>query len=159
MTSPRLATAKEYIALFASLDASQLETILDDEYYHEFAPKSMAPPGPFDKRGFLEHYSHLKDIMSGFPVTGHEYLESECANAVTVHATSETVFRQELRDEGLSKEEWEYHGEYVFMLYMNGVGDKVVKVVEFLDSKATVEKLMPLNKRAKANLERTKGKR
>lgn len=99
MSSPRLTTAKKYIDLFASLDASQLETILDEAYNHEFAPLSMSPPCPFDKIGFLEHYSHLKDIMSGFPVIGNEYIESENSNAVTVHATSETVFRGEVRDD------------------------------------------------------------
>jgi hypothetical protein len=152
--SARLATAKKYISLFATLDGPSLSTLLASNYHHEFLPHSMNPPGPFSKLGFLEHYSHLKDIMSGFTVTGHEYIESESSNAVTVLATSQTAFRRELRDQGLREEEWEYRGEYVFVIYVSEDGREVVKVVEFLDSKATMEKLMPLNKRAKANSER-----
>jgi hypothetical protein len=47
-------------------------------------------------------------------------------------------------------EEWVYTGEYIYMLSVDEDG-KIVRVLEFLDSKAT-ERLSVLMGRAKANL-------
>jgi len=89
--------------------------------------------------------------MTGFPVTGKEYIESESANQVTVWATSRTIFRDDVKDDGIGEEEWVYEGEYIFMLWMDESGEKIVRTVEFLDSKGTVEKLGALMKRANDN--------
>ncbi|KAL3473211.1 hypothetical protein BJX99DRAFT_261522 [Aspergillus californicus] len=151
--SKRLLTAQKFISHFATLDKDLLESILADDYYHEFAPSSMNPPGPFDKQGFLEHGRHLDSIMTGFPVFAKEYIESESQNQVVVWATSKTAFRKEVKDDGIPAEEWEYEGEYVFIFTMDGSGEKVSRCVEFLDSLATRGKLMGLMKRARGNLE------
>ncbi|KAL2848438.1 hypothetical protein BJY01DRAFT_160172 [Aspergillus pseudoustus] len=158
MASTRLRTAEKYISHFATLDKALLESLLADSYRHEFAPISLNAPGPFTKTGFMAHGAGLADIMNGFPVTAKEHFECEASNSVVVWATSEAHFREELMDPGISREEWEYRGEYVFMFTMDEGGEKIVRTVEFLDSASTKERLLGLMARARANLEKVQGK-
>jgi hypothetical protein len=151
MPSKRLETATKYINHFATLDSSLLETLLAENHIHEFAPKSMNPPGPFDKPGFLAYSGSLHEIMTGFPVYAKEYIESENENQVTVWTTSKTEFREDVKDDGILAEEWVYEGEYVFMFWMDESGQKIIRTVEFLDSEGTNKVLRPLMKRAKEN--------
>jgi len=60
-------------------------------------------------------------------------------------------------DEGLSKGEWVYEGEYVFMFWMDESGERIERTVEFLDSKGTEEVLRPLMVRARGNRTRRMG--
>jgi hypothetical protein len=155
MPSTRLETAKKYISHFATLDSKLLETLLTDDHIHEFSPKSMNPPGPFTKAGFIAHSSTLREIMTGFPVIGKEYLECESRNQVTVWATSRTEFREDVKDgDSLAAVDWVYEGEYVFMFWMDESGEKIVRTVEFLDSEGTNKVLRPLMKRARDNREK-----
>lgn len=84
-------------------------------------------------------------------MTAKEYFESERSNAVTVWATGVPEFREDVKDKD---EDWGYQGEYIFLLSMDESGEKITRIVEFLDSKATVEKLSGLMERAGKNLER-----
>lgn len=156
MVSKRLETAKKYIGNFATLDTQAIDSILAENYIHQFVPASINPPGPFDKQGLLEHHRGLAKVMTGFPVTAKEYSESESSNQVTVWATSQALFHDELKDydDGISPEEWVYQGEYVFLLSMDETGEKITRTVEFLDSKQTMDKLVPLIERANKNREK-----
>ncbi|KAI3401954.1 hypothetical protein diail_6514 [Diaporthe ilicicola] len=146
MESKRLQTAKKYIGHFEDLDTGTLASVLAPDHTHQFAPASLSPPGPFTGEQFLEHNAALRRIMAGFPVRVKEYVESEASNQVTVWATARALFREEvLADE--VREEWDYEGEYVFMFWMDKTGEKILRTVEFLDSKAT-EGLRPLLNRA-----------
>ncbi|KAI1842455.1 hypothetical protein JX265_010386 [Neoarthrinium moseri] len=156
MASKRVETAKKYIDHFATLDTQILESILADDYSHEFGPASiqhLTPPS-FDKRGKIEHMQRLRRILSGFPVTAKQYIDSEESNKVVIWATSKTVFRAEAMDDSISPSEWEFNGEYVFILSMDANGDKITRTVEFLDSKETVDKLLVLMKKANENLQK-----
>jgi hypothetical protein len=53
----------------------------------------------------------------------------------------------------LSEEEWLYVGEYVFFFSMDESGEKIERIVEFLDSKAAVQG-RALVARARENLEK-----
>jgi hypothetical protein len=155
MPSQRLVTAQKFISYFASFDNAILEPLLADHYHHQFAPATLNPPGPFDKNGFLAHLDGLRDVMCAFPVFPREYIESQDSNQVVVWATSKTQFWDEVKDDGISEDEWEFGGEYVFMFTMDESGEKVVRCVEFLDSLAT-KSLFELVARAKRNLEARK---
>ncbi|KAL5342484.1 hypothetical protein BJX70DRAFT_292308 [Aspergillus crustosus] len=158
MPSTRLLTAQKFISYFATLDKPLLESLLHESYHHEFAPKSITNlPGPLNKAGFLAHGGGLIDLMTGFPVYATEYIESESGNQVVVRATSKARFREEVKDEGIPAEEWEFAGEYVFMFTMDGSGEKIVRTVEFLDSIATM-RMISLMQRASGNLAKAKAK-
>jgi ketosteroid isomerase-like protein len=155
MESKRLETAKKYISFFATLDTQALDSLLAENYTHQLTPTSLnrLAPGPVDKQGVLEHYNRLRNVMTGFPVTAKEYIENESSNRVTIWASSKTVFRDDVKDDGISQKEWIYEGEYIFLLTMDETGEKIIRIVEFLDSKAMVDKLRPLIKRANENRE------
>ncbi|KMW68000.1 hypothetical protein BDDG_12507 [Blastomyces dermatitidis ATCC 18188] len=86
------------------------------------------------RKGILEHVAQLHAVMSSFPLTVKEYIESDSSNQVTVWASSRAMFRDEGKDDGVSEAEWAYGGEYVFLLWMDETGEKLIKSVEFLDS-------------------------
>ncbi|KAL1872052.1 hypothetical protein Daus18300_004421 [Diaporthe australafricana] len=160
MESQRLQTAKKYIDYFKTLDRDTLASVLAQNYKHEFAPASLAPPGPFTRDQFLEHNAALRKIMTGFPAHAKEYVESEASNQVTVWATARARFRDEVVEDGVAgddeedrKKKWDYEGEYVFMMWMDETGEKVVRTVEFLDSKATEYELRPLLKTANEKMQ------
>jgi hypothetical protein len=151
MSSKRLETAKKYIAGFATLDIQTFSSLYAENYIHQFAPASLNLPESLDKQGMNSHLKDIRNILAGFPVTAKEYVENESSNQVTVWATSQTIFRDDVKDDGISQKEWVYEGEYIFMLWMDETGEKITRVVEFLDSKATDDKLRPLMKRAREN--------
>ena len=63
------------------------------------------------------------------------------------------MFRDDVKDAGLSDEEWSYRGEYIFILTMDESQEKIIRVLEFVDSKGT-DRLRELMARARANLEK-----
>lgn len=76
---------------------------------------------------------------------------------VVVWATGGPQWREELKDyEVFSEEQWAYVGEFVFMLTMDETGEKITKIVEFVDSKGTDNKIWPLAQRALGNLQKPK---
>lgn len=153
MESKRLQTAKKYISHFETLDSDTLASVLAPDHTHQFAPASLAFPGPFSRPQFLEHSAVLRQVMTGFPVRAKEYIESESSNQVTVWATARPRFREEVLAGEEDREKWEFEGEYVFMFWMDETGGKIVRTVEFLDSKGTEYGLRPLLKRANEKMQ------
>jgi ketosteroid isomerase-like protein len=108
---------------------------------------------------FTAHMATLRQVLKSFPVTPIEIHENPTKNQVVVWATAEATFHDNVKDDGLSEEEWKFSGEYMFVLDFEEGGEKLVRVLEFLDSLRT-EKLRGLIGRAKGNLERSnKGER
>ncbi|OJJ50332.1 hypothetical protein ASPZODRAFT_128949 [Penicilliopsis zonata CBS 506.65] len=147
----RLRIARRFIDHFAKLEIDILHTILADEYHHQFAPASLDPPGPFDKQGLLDHHIALREVMVGFPVTAKEYIDSESESCVTVWATSRVQFRDDVKGPDDSEADWAYEGEYIFLISFDATGERIVRTVEFLDSKQTADRLVGLMERAREN--------
>lgn len=158
-SSARMRTARSYIGHFETLDGTLLASLLTPDYEHVMAPASLGMPS-MTRDGFLAHSAGLRRVLSGFPVAGRRYLESEGANAVVVWATSRAVFREEivagLKGEG-EEGDWEYEGEYVFMFEMSEDGTRVRRCVEFLDSKKTDGGIRVLMRRAREWVDRVEG--
>jgi hypothetical protein len=79
-------------------------------------------------------------------------MEDEKQNRVVVWATGIVTWQEAAKDPGLTEEEWEFHGEYMFILSMDESGEKIERVVEFVDSKEA-ERLWMLAMRARKNVE------
>ena len=86
-----------------------------------------------------------------------EVIESQDSNQVVVWAMSETCFRDEVKDAGIPEDEWAYKGEYMFVFTMDESGEKIERVLEFLDSKKTKDTLLGLMERARRNKARIDG--
>lgn len=137
MPSKLHTTATQFLAAFETLDADTFTSLQASNYTHVFAPASAGLPGQLDGPQFAHHIEHLRDILRGFPVKAKEVFDNETRNQVTVWATNETWFRDEVKDDGATEEEWLFHGEYIFVLNMDSSGEKIERVLEFLDSKGT----------------------
>jgi hypothetical protein len=118
---------------------------------HTMLPASSGFP-VMDIAAFTAHITMLSHAIIGFDVTPVKVFDG--GKVVTIHATSETVWRPEVIDDGV---DWRYHGEYIFVMEMNEAGDKVESVIEFVDSAAVANALVLLQK-AMGNLEAKKGK-
>ena len=69
---------------------------------------------------------------------------------MTVWATSDATFREEAKDND-PEIDWSYRGEYFFILVLNQAGDRIQRIVEFVDSKK-VAGFQALRERASRNL-------
>lgn len=119
---------------------------------HYYAPTaSTGPRPPLDNTNFEANMSRFKGIVSAFPMTVKEVIEDEAQNQVIVWVTGGAVWTDTAKDPGLSEEEWEYQGEWLFIFSMDESGEKMDRVVEFVDTKAT-EKLRTLMARALGNI-------
>ncbi|KAI1407922.1 hypothetical protein F5Y13DRAFT_121305 [Hypoxylon sp. FL1857] len=145
----RLRTAKAFISMFGNLDTSLLSSILAPSYVHTFAPASLQDRlRTKGKTEMVSHIASLRNIMTGFPVYAKSYFECDAENMVTVWATSKVEWKEQLLRQVDNPGEWEYEGEYIFFIWLDETGEKIVRVVEFLDSFKTV-KLMGLMKTAR----------
>lgn len=152
MSSKLEQTALAYLEAFKTLSPESFLSILAPTAIHQFAPASLNLPESMSGSAFATHIGRLREILDGFPVYPKGDISvNEGQNEATVWATSEAHFRPEAMDDGISMEEWLYHGEYIFILTTDESQEKVVKVLEFVDSKGT-ERLRELTARARANL-------
>ena len=142
-----VATAKAFLDVFSSLDGDSISDIQTEGYRHEFAPQSLDVPGPFNAEQFTAHLKNTQLVMSSFPVYVKQIWPNPYLHQVVAWTTSEAIFHENVKD-GSDDGEWQYHGEYIWILTMNETGTKVDHVLEFLDSKGT-EKLLDLVKRAR----------
>jgi len=88
--------------------------------------------------------------MDSFAVSPKEIHVNEAGRQITIWATGTPVFKAEAI--GTGGEDWNYTGEYVFILDVNE-GGKITRVLEFLDSLGT-QRLRGLMERARENVGR-----
>ena len=151
MSSKLHQTALAYIDGFRTLSPETFLSILAPSAEHKFAPASLNLPQSMDAAAFANHLGNLREILAGFPVFPKEIFENEGLSQVTIWATSETIFHEKAKGDDYSSEDWEFHGEYIFILTMDESRERIVQIIEFLDSKAT-EHLRDLMARARQNL-------
>ncbi|KAF5690956.1 hypothetical protein FCIRC_687 [Fusarium circinatum] len=130
------ATATTYIDAFRTLDMEALFCILNGEYSHRFAPTSVNLPGSMDRHGLIARLNQVGEVMSSFPVTIKQMWPNPSLRQVLVWANSKTNFQRQSRDSD-DDEEWTKRGEYMFLMTMDETGEKIIDVLEFVDSKAT----------------------
>jgi ketosteroid isomerase-like protein len=156
-----LATAKRYMDHYKTLDAAALKDVLLDDYVQIYLPTSVTPPprepGQTQKQWYLNWAGNvLPAIMTGYEMVVSEYIIGETEDGknrvVTVFSKSKSSFRQDIRDPGDSDDEWFYSAEYVFVITMDETGEKISKIVEFVDSKSLEGKFMALVTKAFANV-------
>ncbi|CAI6258098.1 unnamed protein product [Periconia digitata] len=152
-TSPRVEAVQEFISVFKTLDAAPLEKLLSPSYNHTMGPASVDPfkIGPFDKAGFIGHVAGLSYLMTSFPVTITEIVDSESSNSVWAWTASDVKWRSEVTDGDAA--EWSYQGQNLFMFWFDAEG-KIERVIEVLDSQKSINELLPLLGRAGANLQK-----
>jgi hypothetical protein len=150
-----MAVALKYVQAANTMDIATIMAIRTPSCTHHFHPSSLGPRPPMDNTTFEASILRFKDIISGFPMTIKETLEDEKKNQIMVWAEGGQNWFPEAKDPGLSEEEWNFKREYIFILSMDESGEKIQKMVEFVDSKAT-EQLRVLGARAVENVKKAK---
>ena len=152
MASIQRTTAMAFLHSFQDLDGESNLALRTPGCSHTMAPASMNFLPTMTNEQWAAHLSSMKQILAALPVTAKEIFEHPGSNQVTIWATSNATFRQEAKDEGEDEGcDWSYHGEYIFILLFNQAGDKIERIVEFIDSKKVAE-LGTLLARARRNV-------
>lgn len=146
MASTQRRTALAFIAAFENMDVDASIAVRSPRCTHQILPTSLGI-GTKNNEDFRKHLTGLMPLIDKFPVTPIDILES--GNIVTIRATSEARFRPAIMDG--HPDDWQYHGEYLFVFQMNEAGDKIDRILEFLDSTKVVD-LRTLQQRARVNL-------
>ena len=150
MASTQRNIANAFLQSFEHLDTDANLALRAPGCVHSFAPATLNMPASMTNEQWGAHLNSMKSILSTFPVEAKEIFEHEGSTQVTVWATSNAVFREEAKDAELGLD-WNYQGEYIFVLVFNESGDKIERILEFLDSKKVLDFQAQL-KRARANV-------
>jgi hypothetical protein len=142
--------ALAFCASFQHLDLDANLALRTSDCTHIFAPASLKMSPSMNNEQWAAHAQSLKAILSSFPVEAKEIFAQEGSNHITIWATSDARFRDDVKDEE-SGLDWSYYGEYIFVLQLNQAGDKIQRIVEFLDSKKVID-LGLVRARARANV-------
>ena len=155
MASVQRSIALAFCQAFEDIDVDAHLALRTPDCRYTLAPASLNYPPSMTNEQWGAYMSTLKQVITKLPVTVKEIFEHEGSNQVTIWATSTTTFREEAKDEDPGVD-WSYDGEYIFVLVMTQAGDKIERVIEFLDSARVVE-AKKLLERAGRNLAAGKG--
>jgi hypothetical protein len=155
MTSKCLSVALKYIQAANEMDFSTIMAMRAPSCTHHFHPSSLGIRPPINNATYEVNLVRFKEIISGFPMTIKETLEDEKKNQIMIWAEGGQTWFPEAKDPGLSDDEWNFTREYIFILSLDESGEKIEKMVEFVDTKAT-EQLRLLLARAQENVKKAK---
>lgn len=151
MVTTRIKTAKSFVEAYASLSVGGLLPLVAGDYSHTFAPAPLEQLMAKTISDIAAQITALRRILHGFHSHIRELIDSESYNQVVVWASSEAIFREEVKDTADPEEDWEYKGEYMLLFTMDESGEHITKLVEFVDSKGA-ERMMGLVMRATKNI-------
>jgi ketosteroid isomerase-like protein len=127
--------ASSFAEAFNILSSADHVALRDPACIHIFAPSTVGIP-PKSNEAFAAHIDdNVRPLLNHFPVTFKEIHINEAGRQITMWVTGKPEFKSEVIGGG-AKEDWDYSGEYIFILDVNEEG-KIVRILEFLDSKAT----------------------
>jgi hypothetical protein len=157
MSSLRVATVNKFVEAFSKLDQEALHALVSPSLTYTFAPSSAALPPSMDYDTWVTRIGNVCALLKAYPITVKTMIDcGDVENKVVIHATGQALFKEEVMDDGIPKEEWVSNGEYIVIFTMNADG-KLDAILEFTDSK-NVERFIELMQRAGGNLQKKIGK-
>jgi len=153
MSSPRVSAVQKFIDAFGKLDKETIISNITPNFTYTFAPSTVSISPLLNPEAFSRHLDNIQALLKAYPITVKTIIDcGDVENKVVLWATGDAQFKDELMDDGLSKEEWQYKGEYIVVFTIAESG-KLEEIFEFMDSKAA-EKFRPLMQRAGMNLQK-----
>jgi len=157
MSSLRVATVNKFVKAFSELDLDAIHALVSPIFTYTFAPSSATLPPPMDFDTWATRMGNLPALLKAYPITVTTMIDcGDAENKVVIHATGQAQFKDEVMDNGMSKEEWVNNGEYMVIFTMNADA-KLDAVFEFVDSKSA-DRFVGLMQRAGGNLQKNMGK-
>lgn len=151
MSSSRVATGKKFLDALGKLDKDALLSMVTPNFTYSLAPSSIPLPQMNVEAwsGFIEQ---TRATIRAYTITIKTTIDcGDAENKVVFWTTGKAHFKEELMDDGLSRDEWQYTGEYMTVFTFDKAG-KIEALFEFVDSKG-LEKVTPLIQRARKNLQ------
>ncbi|KAJ4390943.1 hypothetical protein N0V93_004542 [Gnomoniopsis smithogilvyi] len=120
--SKRRETAIEVMDAFKAWDIDRIIAYRAENCTQQVVPKSLDRPA-MDNAAFRQYFGGIMPLFKNFTPTTHQLIEDEKANTVVIwcSSTADTVIGP-------------YGNEYVLLLHFNETGDKVEKIVEYVDT-------------------------
>ena len=152
MSSSRVVTGRKFLEALGKLDKDTLLSMITPTFTYTLAPSSIPLPPPMNAEAYGRFVEQTRTTVRAYTVTIKTTIDcGDAENKVVFWTTGEAQFKDELMDDGLSKDEWQYTGEYMTVFTFDE-GGKVEALFEFVDSKG-FEKIFPLMQRAQKNLQ------
>lgn len=139
-TSPLVAKAETYFYTLAAIDTDRLDTLLAPDYTHTFLPASAGLDPTMDRDTFIGRIGSLRNVLTHLRVAIIETWSNDAGRTITAHATNSPQFADSLKRPEDAEGEWDFEGEYMWILTFDESCDKIIRSVEFVDGAAT-EKL------------------
>lgn len=136
-------TAETFLKFFDTLDVANLRPIQAESYTHQFAPASLNIP-VLSRDQFDAHITHIREVLKSFAGGAKETWVNTELRQVTMWATAVPQFHDHIIESDPTRQ-WHYQGEYIFTLFMDDSGQKIERVIEFMDSKVTEQLLELMN--------------
>lgn len=133
--------ALAYIASFEHLDGEGNIALRAPHCTQTILPTSLGYKADMTNHEWATHFSSLTKVISAFPVTPVEVLES--GNQVTVWAKGRAQFRT-FEGVNTATGDWPtfFENEYIFVFIFDDAGQKITRILEMVNS-ASVEKIKP----------------
>jgi ketosteroid isomerase-like protein len=152
MSSSRVATGQKFLDALGKLDKDTLLSMITPNFTYTLAPNSIPLPPPMNAETYGRFLEQTRTTLRAYTITIKNTIDcGDTENKVVFWSTGKAHFKDELMDDGLSEEEWQYTGEYM-TVFTFSEGGKVEALFEFIDSKG-FEKISPLMQRAGKNLQ------
>jgi ketosteroid isomerase-like protein len=152
MSSSRVVAGQKFLDALGKLDKDTLLSMVAPNFTYTIAPSSIPLLPPMNAEAYGKFLDQTRTTMRAYTITIKTTIDcGDAENKAVFWTTGEAHFKDELMDDGLSEEEWQYIGEYM-TVFTFGEDGKVEALFEFVDSKGT-EKFFPLMQRARKNLQ------
>lgn len=152
MSSSRVAAAQKFLDALGKLDKDTLLSMITPNFTYTLAPSSVPILSPMNAEAYSGFLEQTRKTIRAYTITIKTTIDcGDAENKVVFWTTGNAHFKDELMDDGLSEDEWQYKGEYI-TIFAFGEDEKVEALFEFLDSKG-FEKIAPLMQRARKNLQ------
>jgi ketosteroid isomerase-like protein len=152
MSSSRVATGQKFLDALSKLDKNMLLSMITPNFTYTLAPSSIPLPSAMNAEAYGQFLDQTRTTLRAYDITIKTTIDcGDAENKVVFWTTGKAHFKDELMDDGLSEDEWQYTGEYMTVFTFSD-GGKVEALFEFIDSKG-FEKVSPLIQRARKNLQ------
>jgi hypothetical protein len=151
-SSKRRETAIAYFRAFETWDIDTLlSRYLTHTCTHQIAPASVGGAiGVLNNEQWATRVRALTGVIKSCCFTAKEIVENDAANKLVLWMDGHVVFSD--------KDIGEFKGEYMFLLEFEESGERVRRIVEFVDSKEVVEKFLGMVEEGKRAAERRKAR-
>jgi ketosteroid isomerase-like protein len=106
MSSSRVTTGKKFLDALGKFDKDTLLSMLTPNFTYTVAPSSVPLPTPMNAETWAGFLEYMRATLKAYTITIKTTIDcGDAENKVVFWLTGESHFKDELMDDGLSKDE------------------------------------------------------